>query len=113
MKPVKAGGGKGLWFETLLKKGRIRRLGDLETPDMIRSLQRKLYLKAKSEPEYRFYLLYDKLYRSDILLHAYRLARTNGGAPGVDGVTFDQIDEQGAGPFLAKLQEVTVRSFQG
>jgi len=105
MKPVKAGGGKGLWFEALLKKGRIRRLGNLETPDTIRSLQRKLYLKAKSEPEYRFYLLYDKLYRGDILLHAYRLARANGGASGVDGVTFDQIDEQGAGPFLAKLQE--------
>jgi RNA-directed DNA polymerase len=104
-KPVKAGGGKGLWFWALSKKGRIRRLGNLETPDTIRSLQRKLYLKAKSESGYRFYLLYDKLYRGDILLHAYRVAKANGGAAGVDGVDFEQIDREGAGAFLAKLQE--------
>lgn len=80
-------------------------MGNLETPDAIRSLQRKLYLKAKSEPKYRFYLLYDKLYRADILLHAYRSARVNGGSAGVDGVTFEQIDKEGAGRYLAKLQE--------
>jgi hypothetical protein len=48
MKPAKVGGGKGLWFWVLSKKGRIRRLGNLETPTTIRSLQRKLYLKAKN-----------------------------------------------------------------
>jgi RNA-directed DNA polymerase len=104
-KPAKVGGGKGLWFWALSKKGRIRRLGNLVTPDTIRSLQRKLYLKAKGEPEYRFYILYDKLYRGDILLHAYRLAKANGGAPGVDGVDFEQIEQEGVGAFLAKLQE--------
>ena len=65
----------------------------LETPDKIRNFQRKLYCKAKAEPAVRFYLLYDKICREDILRHAYALARANAGAPGVDGVTFKQIDE--------------------
>ena len=51
----------------------------LATPDKIRTLQRKLYLKAKAGPDYRFYLLYDKVHRSDILRHAYDLVRANGG----------------------------------
>ena len=105
MRPVRAGRGKGPWFWVLLKKVRVRRLGNLETPEKIQTLQRKLYLKAKNEPEYRFYLLYDKVYRSDILAHAYRLAKANGGAPGVDGLTFECIERQGVEGFLAELQE--------
>jgi RNA-directed DNA polymerase len=54
----------------------------LTTPESIRTLQRKLYCKAKAEPAYRFYLLYDKIHRDDILAHAYALARANAGAPG-------------------------------
>jgi len=80
-------------------------LGNLETPTAIRILQRKLYRKAKSEPGYRFYLLYDKLYREDILVHAYHVAKANGGAAGVDGVTFEQIGQEGVEAFLAKLRE--------
>jgi RNA-directed DNA polymerase len=80
----------------------------LETPDKIRSLQRKLYCKAKAEPAFRFYLLYDKICREDILLHSYALARANAGAPGVDGVTFEQIDAAGVKAWLAGLREELV-----
>jgi len=64
----------------------------LQTPEKIRMLQRKLYLKSKEEPTYRFYLLYDKVYREDIIAHAYHQAKTNHGAPGVDGQTFEMIE---------------------
>jgi hypothetical protein len=76
----------------------------LETPEKIRDLQRKLYLKAKNEPKFRFYLLQDKVWREAVLQHAYRLVRANGGAPGIDGVRFQSI-ETGAGEatFIGEL----------
>jgi RNA-directed DNA polymerase len=77
----------------------------LETSEEIRSLQRKLYRKAKAEPAFRFYVLYDKICREDILLHAYSLARSNAGAPGVDGMTFKQIEASGVEAWLAGLRE--------
>ena len=80
----------------------------LITPDKIRSLQRKLYCKAKAEPAFRFYVLYDKICREDILRHAYGLARANAGAPGVDGVTFAQIEERGLEVWLTGLREALV-----
>src|SRR5215469_17035116 len=77
----------------------------LTTPEKIRMLQRKLYCKAKAEPAYRFYLLYDKLYREDILAHAYDLARAKAGAPGVDGESFAMVEAAGREAWLAGLRE--------
>jgi RNA-directed DNA polymerase len=85
----------------------------LTTPSKIRELQIKLYRKAKNEPGYRFYMLYDKIYREDILAHAYALARANKGAPGVDGQTFERIELAGLGEWLAGIrQELRNKTYQ-
>jgi RNA-directed DNA polymerase len=78
----------------------------LATPPVIRRLQRTLYDAAKREPARRFHQLYDKVYRDDILGHAYALVRANGGAPGVDGVTCADVEAQGRAGWLAGLKEV-------
>jgi group II intron reverse transcriptase/maturase len=68
-------------------------------------LQTALQAKAKAEPSYRFYSLWDKVCRHDVLWKAYRCCRANGGAPGVDGVTFAQIESKGVTAWLVELQE--------
>ena len=83
------------------------------TPSKILELQIKLYGKAKNEPGYRFYLLYDKIFREDILAHAYALVRANQGAPGVDGQTFEQIESTGEEKWLAGIrQELRNKTYQ-
>ena len=77
----------------------------LATPKSIQELQRRLYLKAKQEPSFRFYALYDKVSREDILAHAYALAKANGGAAGVDGVRFEDIETYGRERFLGELRQ--------
>jgi RNA-directed DNA polymerase len=77
----------------------------LTTPDSVRRLQRKLYIKAKEAPQYRFYLLYDKVHREDVLRHAYRLSRAQRGAPGVDGESFARIEAHGEENWLAGLRK--------
>jgi RNA-directed DNA polymerase len=77
----------------------------LETPASIRHLQRALYLRAKRERHFRAYALYDKVYRPDILAHAYALAKANAGAPGPDGRTFEEIEAEGRQVLLEELRE--------
>ena len=82
----------------------------LTTPDKIRTLQRTLYLKAKQEPAFRFYALYDKVCRADFLGHAYDLVAANKGAPGCDGVTFEAIEaaEGGKAALVDELRKQLV-----
>ena len=77
----------------------------LATPAKLRRLQRALYATAKRDPVRRFHVLYDKVWREDLLAHAYALSRENRGAPGVDGVTFAQIEAYGADRWLGELRE--------
>ena len=75
----------------------------LATPESVRKLQTTFHAKAKNAPDYRFYALYDKVYRSDVLMFAYRLCRANGGAPGVDDQTFEDIKAYGVTRWLDEL----------
>ena len=74
----------------------------LQAPTKLQKLQQTLHAKAKESPEFRFYALYDKIYREDILAHAYRLARHNGGKPGVDGEDFSDIEAYGVERWLGE-----------
>jgi len=82
---------------------RDRRLGNLATPESVQKLQSALHAKAKAEAGYRFYALYDKIYREDILAHAYAQCRTNKGAPGVDGQDFADVEAYGVERWLGEL----------
>ena len=78
-------------------------MGNLSTPKSVRKLRRALHAKAKAEAGYRFYALYDKIYRDDILAHAYAQCRSNRGAPGVDGQEFADVEAYGVERWLAEL----------
>ena len=78
-------------------------MGNLATPASVQKLQSALHAKAKGEPGYRFYLLYDKVYRADVLAYAYRSCRANGGAAGVDGQRFEDIEVYGVERWLGEL----------
>jgi len=77
----------------------------LVPPIKVGKLQAALHVKAKGSPDYRFYALYDKVYRADVLWHAHRICQFNGGAPGVDGQTFEDIKEYGRKRWLDELAE--------
>ncbi len=78
-------------------------MGNLTTPVSVQKLQMALHAKAKSESGYRFYALYDKIYRTDILAHAYAQCRSNRGAPGVDRQDFDDVEAYGVQRWLEEL----------
>lgn len=81
-------------------------MGNLVIPESLQKLQTALHAKAKEEPGFRFYSLYDKLYRTDVLAHAYKRCRANGGVEGVDGERFEDIETYGVGRWLGELAQV-------
>ena len=85
----------------------------LETPKTVQKLQTVLHAKAKSEPNYKFYSLWDKIYRWDIMWEAWKRVKANRGAPGMDNETFEMIQDQGVNKWLGKLRkELMEKSFR-
>src|SRR5664279_513377 len=97
--------GRGLGSRPTQDVARDRRLGNLSTPISVQKLQMALHAKAKSEAGFRFYALYDKIFREDILAHAYAQCRSNKGAPGVDGQEFADVEAYGVERWLAELAQ--------
>lgn len=75
----------------------------LPTPESVWKLQAALHVKAKGEPASRFYSLYDKISRKDVLLHTWKCCRANGGSAGVDGLSFEEIEARGVESWLEEL----------
>ena len=85
----------------------------LTPPEKVGKLQATLHAKAKKAPSYRFYALYDKVYRKDVLVYAYERCQANGGAAGVDNQTFENIEAYGRERWLDELaQELKSRTYQ-
>ena len=109
-KPGNAGGGKGPQFKVNAGRGESREIDmSLPPPEKVRKLQEALGAKAKEQPNYRFYALYDKLYREDILTYAYARCKANRGAAGVDHQSFADIEAYGADRWLGELAEALRR----
>ena len=86
---------------------------NLTTPASVQKLQTALHVKAKESPSFRFYALYDKVHRKDVLAFAYECCKANGGAAGVDGQKFEDIESQGVERWLDELaQELKSRTYQ-
>ena len=104
LKPGNAGEGKGPQFKTNAIRGEgPGDWGNLSTPKSVQKLQKAITRKRRQKPGYRFYALYDKISREDILVHAYAQCRSNKGAPGVDGQEFADIEAYGVQRWLGEL----------
>jgi RNA-directed DNA polymerase len=114
MKPGNAGGGKGPQLKGNARSDKDGGIGvSLTTPASVQKLQTALHDKAKESPTFRFYALYDKVYRKDVLTFAYERCKANGGAAGVDGQTFEDIEAYGVERWLDELaQELRNRTYQ-
>ena len=99
--------GRGPDLRQASKVTRPRRLahGPATPLERVQKLQTSLQAKAKAEPAFRFYSLWDKVCRADVLDEAYRACRRNGGAPGCDGMTFDRITAHGQERWLEELRQ--------
>ena len=95
--------GRGLSSRQTQYVVRTWRLGNLSTPIRVQKLQMALHAKAKAAAGYRFYALYDKIYREDVLAHAYAQCRSNKGAPGVDRQDFAEVEAYGVQKWLGEL----------
>lgn len=95
---------EGIFRESYSKETTECVLQKLSNTSTLQEFQRKLYAKAKAEPKFRFYSLYDKTYRTDVLAEAYRKVKANGGTSGIDGETCEQIEERGLDHYVAELQ---------
>jgi RNA-directed DNA polymerase len=80
----------------------------IKAPIDLQELRRRLYVKAKAEPTWRFWGLYVHVCRMETLWEAYRMAKKNDGAPGIDGVTFEAIEESGVESFLTQIRDELV-----
>ncbi len=115
MKPGNAGGAKAPCSDANVQRRKSPGIGaSLSTPlDSVRTLQSALRAKAKSEAATRFYSLWDKVCREDVLYEAYRRCRANRGAPGVDGETFKDIEADGLSTWLQRLrQELSTKQYR-
>src|SRR5215469_16911253 len=82
----------------------------IKTPVSLQDLRRRLYIKAKAEPAWRFWGLYVHICKMETLQEAYQMASSNDGAPGIDGVTFEAIEESGVGNFLKQIRDELVNN---
>src|SRR5499425_2515701 len=114
MKPGNGGGGKGPQLKGNARSNEDGGIGvSLSTPESVQKLQTALHDKAKEAPNFRFYALYDKVYRKDVLAFAYECCKANGGAAGVDNQTFEGIEAYGEERWLDELaQELKKRTYQ-